>query len=83
MLNNDIKGFPGVSDGKESAYNVGDAGSIPGLGRFPDEGNGYLLQVFLPQESHGLSRGQSSLADYSPWGRKESDRTEQVTLSLF
>ena len=33
-------GFPGASDGKESA---GDAGSIPGLGRLPGEGNGYPL----------------------------------------
>ena len=32
------------SDGKESACSVGDPGSIPGSGRFPGEGNGYLLQ---------------------------------------
>ena len=37
-------GFPGGSDGKESARNAGDSGLIPGLGRFPGEGNGYLLQ---------------------------------------
>ena len=37
-------GFPGGSDGKESACTVGDVGSIPGSGRFPEEGNGYLLQ---------------------------------------
>ena len=36
--------FPGGSDGKESAYNVGDLGLIPGLGRSPGEGNGYSLQ---------------------------------------
>ena len=34
-------GFPGISDGKESACNAVDRGSIPGLGRFPGEGNGY------------------------------------------
>ena len=33
-------GFPGGSDGKASAHNVGDPGSIPGLGRSPGEGNG-------------------------------------------
>ena len=33
-------GFPGGSDGKASAYNVGDLGSIPGSGRFPREGHG-------------------------------------------
>ena len=37
-------GFPGGSDGKASAYNVGDPGSIPGLGRSPGEGNGNPLQ---------------------------------------
>ena len=36
--------FPGGSDGKASAYNTGDPGSIPGLGRFPGEGNGNPLQ---------------------------------------
>ena len=36
-------GFPGGSDGKESAHNGGDLGSIPGLGRSPGEGNGYPL----------------------------------------
>ena len=37
-------GFPGGSDGKAFAYNAGDLGSIPGLGRFPGEGNGSPLQ---------------------------------------
>ena len=37
-------GFPGGSDGKESACRARDQGSIPGLGRFPGEGNGYPLQ---------------------------------------
>ena len=36
--------FPGSSGGKASAYNVGDLGSIPGLGRSPGEGNGNPLQ---------------------------------------
>ena len=39
-----IKGFPGGSDGKESACNSGDPGLIPRLGRSPREGNGYPLQ---------------------------------------
>ena len=39
-----IKGFPSSSDGKESACNAGDPGSIPGSGRAPGEGNGYPLQ---------------------------------------
>ena len=36
--------FPGASDGKASAHNAGDLGSIPGLGRSPGEGNGNPLQ---------------------------------------
>ena len=36
--------FPGGLDGKESACNVGDLGSIPGLGRSPGEGHGNTLQ---------------------------------------
>ena len=39
-----IKGFSGGSDGKASACNAGDPGSIPGLGRSPGEGNGNSLQ---------------------------------------
>ena len=37
-------GFPGVSDGKESACSAGDTGSIPGLGRSAGEGNGNPVQ---------------------------------------
>ena len=36
--------FPGSSAGKESACNVGNLGSVPGLGRFPGKENGYPLQ---------------------------------------
>ena len=39
-----LKGFPGHSAGKESTCNAGDIGSIPGWGRSPGEGIGYLLQ---------------------------------------
>ena len=41
---NYYKGFPGGSDGKASACNAGDQGSIPGSGRYPVEGNGNPLQ---------------------------------------
>ena len=37
-------GFPGGLGRKESAYKVGDLGSVPGSGRSPEEGNGYPLQ---------------------------------------
>jgi len=39
--------FPGTSDGKESACNAGDLGSIPESGRSPGEGNDYPLQYPL------------------------------------
>ena len=45
------KGVPGGSDGKESAYNAGDMGSIPGLGISPGEGNGYLLRYSCLENS--------------------------------
>ena len=43
-LSNPCKDFSGGSDGKTSAYNVGNPGSVPGLGRSPGEGNGNPLQ---------------------------------------
>ena len=61
--------FPGGSDGKASAYNARDPGSIPGLGRSSGEGNGNSFQYSL---SPGKSRGWRSVVGYSPWGHKES-----------
>ena len=46
-----ISGFPCGSTGKESACNVGDLGSIPGLGRSPGEGKGYPLQYSILENS--------------------------------
>ena len=47
--------FPGGSDGKASAYNAGDPGSIPELGRFPGEENGNPLQYSC--QEHPMNRG--------------------------
>ena len=44
-------GFPGGSDSKLSACNAGDLGLIPGLGRFPEEGNGKCLQYSCLENS--------------------------------
>ena len=68
-------GLPGGSDGKESACNVGDLGSIPGLGRSLGGGHGNPLQDSCLENPHG----QRSLAGYSPWGHKELDMTEQLS----
>ena len=55
-------GCPGGSDGKESAHNVEDLGSIPGLGRSPGEGKGHPLQCSCLENSivcivHGVAKG--------------------------
>ena len=53
-------GFPGGSDGKASAYNVGDLGSIPGLGRSPGEGNSNPLQYSgLEDIVQGVAKSQT------------------------
>ena len=53
-------GFSGGSDGKESACNAGDPGSIPGSGRSPGEGNGKPLQYSCLENSmdrvHGVTK---------------------------
>ena len=70
----EVEGFPGGSAGKESTCNVGDLGLIPGLGRSPGEGKGYLLQY------SGLENSSDCI---SPWGLKELDKTEQLTFFTF
>ena len=57
-----------------NAGDVRNTGLIPGLGRFPGERAWQPTPVFLPGESHG----RRSLVAYSPWDRKESDRTERL-----
>ena len=62
-------GFPCGSAGKESACNAGDLGSIPGLGRSPGEGKGYLLQYSGLENSmdcivHGVSKSQTQLSNF-------------------
>ena len=73
-------GFPGGSHGKKNQpANAGDVGSIPGLGRFPWKRKWLPTPIFLPGESHG----QRSLAGYSPWGPKQLDTTEWLTLTFY
>ena len=58
--------------GEEFVSQAGDLGSIPGLGRSPGEGTGYPLQYSCLKNSMD-----------SPWGHKESDTTELLSLSLI
>ena len=67
--------FPGGSDGKGSAYNTGDPGSIPGSGRSPGEGNGNPLQYSSlenPMDGgawlatvYGVAKSQTRLSDFT------------------
>ena len=62
-------GFPCGSAGKESACNVGDLGSIPGLGRPLSEGEGYPLQYSGLENSmdcvdHGVTKSRTRLRDF-------------------
>ena len=69
-------GFPGGSDGRESAGNARDPGSIPRSGKSPGEGNGNSLQDSCLENSKDRGAG------YSPWNLKEWDTTKQLTLLL-
>ena len=65
--------IPGDSDSKESSRKAGDLGSVPGLGRFPGQGNGYPLQYSCLKNS----------IDWGAWwatvhGVAELDTTEQI-----
>ena len=62
-------GFPGGSDGKESACNEADLGSIPRLGRSPEEGKGYPLQYSGLENSkdcivYGVAKSRTLLSDF-------------------
>ena len=67
--------FPGSSDDKESAYNAGDPGSIPGSGRFLGKGNGNLIQYSCLENS--MDRGDWQATVHTVHGgHKELDTTE-------
>ena len=71
-------GFPGGSDGKESACSdLGDLGSIPALGRSPGGRHGNPLQYSYLENR----QGQRSLVGYGPQGHKESDTTECLSTA--
>ena len=68
-------GFSGGSSGKQSACDGGNVASISGW-EDPRRRAWQPTPVFLPGEVHR----QRSLAGYSPWGHKESDTTERLTI---
>ena len=88
-----LKDFPGGSDGKASAYSVGDPGSIPGWGRSPGEGNGTPLQYSClenPRDGgawwatvHGVAKSRTRLSNFTFQGLKPCASTEGGSGSIF
>ena len=89
--------FPGGSDGKESACNARDLGSVPGLGRSPGEGNGYPLQyscLEIPMDRgawratvHGVAKNQKQILKiihvYTCLSKHDSQLPKSVNSPIF
>ena len=73
----DDMGFPGGSDGKYSACNAGGLRFDPRVRKIPWRREWLPTPLLLP----GEFQGQRSLAGYKPWGHKELDTTERLTLN--
>ena len=71
--------FPGGSDGKKICPQCRRLGFNLWVRKIPWRREWLCTSVFLPEEFHG----QRNLGGYSPWGRKEWDKTEQLTLSFL
>ena len=79
------QGFPDGLEGKASACNAGDLGSIPGSGRSPGEGNGNPLQYSCLENSlegaawwatvHGITKSQTRLSDDTQWRNRHREQT--------
>ena len=70
-----LEGFPGGSNGKESAHNAEDLGSIPGLG-IPWRRAWLPTPVFLPEESHGQRRTQWTVDYYRITTKNQTQLTD-------
>ena len=89
------RAFPGGSEVKASAYNVGDLGSIPASGRSPGEGNGNPLQYSclknpmdrraLQATVHSVAKSQTRLSNFtftfSPWSTKSWNLFEDTEVN--
>ena len=76
-------GFPGGSDGKESACEVGDPGSIPRSGRSPGEGNGSPLQSSCLQNSMDREALQATVYTMLAESRKDLSWESQYFLKNY
>ena len=78
ILKGDNPFCPGDSDSKKICLQCGRPGFNPWVGKIPRRRKRQPTPVFLP----GESQGRRSLVGYSPWGQREWDMTERLTLSL-
>ena len=74
--------FPGSSDDKESAYNAGDPGSIPGSGRFLGKGNGNLIQYSCLENSMDRGDWQATVHTVHGVTKSWTQLSDSFTLSL-
>ena len=82
-----VVSFPGSSTGKESSCNVGDLGSIPGLGRSPGEGKGCPLQYSGLENSmdcivRGVAKSRTRLSDFHSLTHSPVSRTQSFNRSF-
>ena len=82
------KGFSGSSAGKESACNVGDLGQIPGLGRSPGKGNGYLFQYSGLENSMdcivcGVTKSWTRLNDFHIHSNKKEKNKYCIVTHIY
>ena len=77
------RSFPGGSDGKESACNEGEPGSVPGLGRSPGEGHGNPLQYFYLEKSTDRGAWQATVHRVKQYFSKNlsNDENSQIVIS--
>ena len=78
--------FPGGSDGKESACNAGDLGSIPELGRSPGEGRGFPLQysgLEIHYTVHGVAKRQTWLSNYLKKEKTKTFKIQYIRCAVF
>ena len=78
-----FKGFPGSSEDKASAYNAGDLGSIPGLGRSPGEGNGNPLQYSCLKNPTDRAAWQATVHRVAKSRTRLSDFTHTHTCTFW
>ena len=93
LLNDRVRGFPGGSEGLESACNGRDLGLIRGSGRFPGEENGYPLQYSCPENSmdrgawwatvHGVTKSRTQLTDTLAFHCQQQVTTKKHTTKGF